>query len=163
VVTAIVTGLDLLYPRIGRARQRTPAAIGGESWRLISPILVNPEGWKQIATNLLGLSAAGVLVERQWGPRWWLVFYITGGIVGQIAGLAWQPVGAGSSVAVCGLLGAISVSLVRTGTNPGRFGGALMLAGALLLTYLHDLHGPPILAAAVLAALAAVVTRPRRA
>jgi hypothetical protein len=52
---------------------------------------------------------------------------------------------------------------MRIGTNPARMGAVLILAGGLLLTWLHDLHGPPILAAASLAACAAVVTRRRRA
>ena len=155
LVTALATGLDLAYPTISRAVQRTPAALSGEWWRLVSPILVNPHGWKQIATNLSALIVVGAIAERQWGPRWWFAFYIGGGVVGEIAGLVWQPVGAGSSVAVCGLLGSVSVALLRVGTTPARFGATLILAGAFLLTYLHDLHGPPILASALLAVFVA--------
>ena len=117
----------------------------------------------QIATNLFGLAVLGAIAERQWGPRWWFVFYLGGGVVGEIAGLAWRPVGAGSSVAVCGLLGSASVSLLRVGTNPARMGAVFILAGGLLLIVLNDLHGPPILAGASLAACAAVVRRRRRA
>jgi hypothetical protein len=44
--------------------------------------------------------------------RWvWLVAYVGGGLVGQVFGHHWQPVGGGNSVAVCGLVGLLVVLL----------------------------------------------------
>src|SRR5262249_40872012 len=96
----------------------------------------------------------GTVAERAWGHGWWLGFYLLGAVVGEVAGLAWKPVGAGSSVAVCGLLGSVAVWLLaRVATWPGRFGAVVIVGGALLLTARHDLHGPPILAGALVAVL----------
>ena len=161
LVTVLVTGLDLVHPQIGRALQRTPAAIDAhEWWRFITPILINPEGWRQITFNLVSLILIGAIVERQWGGRLWLAFYVIGGVAGEAVGLAWQPIGAGSSVAVCGLLGSLVVSLVLcVRTGPARFGGIFILTGALLLIGLRDLHGPPVLAGASVAAIVWFVRR----
>ena len=72
--------------------------------------------------------------------------------MGECAGLAWKPDGAGSSVAACGLLGALSVwMLFRIKTWPARFGAMFIIIGALVLTVICDLHGPPLLAGACLA------------
>jgi len=43
--------------------------------------------------------AAEQVVRR----RAWITAYVATGLVGQLFGQAWQPVGAGNSVAVCGL------------------------------------------------------------
>ena len=92
------------------------------------------------------LAIIGVIVERIFGGRRWLVLYFAAGVTGELAGLAWKPLGAGSSVAICGLLGALGAWLLR---NPrpmqSRFGGIVILVGAVILTALRDLHGPPLL------------------
>jgi rhomboid protease GluP len=151
-VTALLTGLQFVFPGLGSALQRTPAALAGEWWRFITPILVNRGGWKEIVPNLLGLAVIGALVEHCWGSRRWLVFYLVGGLVGECAGLAWRPNGSGSSVANCGLLGALAVwLLVRIGSWQARFGGLVIILGALVLILRRDLHGPPLLAAACVA------------
>jgi hypothetical protein len=41
-----------------------------------------------------------------------LVCYLAGGLTGQLFGLAWQPVGGGNSVAICGLAGALAFRTV---------------------------------------------------
>jgi rhomboid protease GluP len=152
LITAISTGLQLVFPPILSSLQRTPAALSGEWWRLITPIVMNRGGWPEIFFNMFTLAAVGTVVEQHWGGPRWLVFYLTGGFAGEIAGLAWRPVGAGSSVAVCGLMGALAVWLCsRASPWYFRLLGASILAGAMLLTGLHNLHGPPSLASAVIA------------
>ena len=54
----------------------------------------------------------GCIVERIYGPWRWLLFYLAAGLTGEIAGYAWQPQGAGASVAGAGLLGALLTWLV---------------------------------------------------
>lgn len=145
--TGIVTAMAATTPAIVTALQRSPAAVHGEWWRLATPVLLNPEGPRQIAVNLVALLGVGVIVERALGRTRWLAAYASGAMVGELAGLAWQPVGAGSSVAVCGLLGALAAWLWRdVRTVPARVGAAALLAGAWVLVYAHDLHGPPLLA-----------------
>jgi rhomboid protease GluP len=166
VVTVLLTGLALASPQIAAALDRRPSAVvAGEWWRLITPILINTHGWVQFVSNTLGLAGVGAVVERQWGPRLWLVFYVAGGIAGEAAGLAWQPFGAGSSVAICGLLGSLSTFLLlAVGTGAARLGGIVILASGVLLTILRNLHGPPVVVGASLAAAAWLLrNRPRTA
>jgi membrane associated rhomboid family serine protease len=155
LVTSFFTAVGWVHAPFVRAVERSPAALAnGEWWRLISPILVNSHGWMQVTLNLVALAIVGVVAERLWGSGLWIVFYIVGGVAGEVAGLAWKPIGAGTSVAVCGLLGSVAVSLLASrGTLPGRVGAFSILAAGLLLTYFHDLHGPPILVTAILAAV----------
>jgi len=155
LLTAITTGLQFFFPHLVGALERTPGALAaGQWWRLITPVLINPEGWRQIIFNFLGIAIAGTIVERLFGGVRWLILYFVGGLVGEIAGVAWRPVGAGSSVAVCGLLGALATwMLLRQGPPQPRFGGAILLAGALILIALRDLHGPSLVAGAVVAAI----------
>jgi rhomboid protease GluP len=157
--TALLTGLQLVFPALLDALARTPAALSGDWWRFLTPILINRGGAREIAFNLVSLAIVGVLAERCWGPRRWLVFYLVGGLVGQCAGLAWKPYGAGCSVAVCGLLGGLAAwLLLRVRTWQARMGCAVIVVGALALVVVRDLHGPPLLAGA---ALGAVLLRQR--
>src|SRR5260370_14307642 len=104
--------------------------------------------------RLLGVAVVGVVVERWWGSGLWIAFYTVGGVAGEIAGMAWKPIGAGSSVAVCGLLGCVAVSLLFWIRTPAaRLGASLILTVRLLLTYPHALHVPPILVSALGAAI----------
>jgi hypothetical protein len=125
-------------------------------------LFVHAGGWRPFAFNMATLVLLGSWVERLFGPRRWLLLYFVPGVVGQLAGYAWQPSGAGASVACAGLAGALSTWLLAEGGGwPWRlrvWGGAGLL-GASFLTILRDIHGPPILAGAALAIL--MVRRPR--
>ena len=150
-ITAIATTLQYFFPLLPRF-ERQPGALGAhEYWRLITPIFFHAEGWRQIVFDFSALAIIGTIVERIFGGRRWLVLYFTAGITGEIAGFAWKPLGAGSSVAICGLLGALGAWLLR---NPrpmqSRFGGMVILVGAVILTAFRDLHGPPLLVGIVL-------------
>jgi len=134
---------------------RTPAAITShEWWRFVTPLLVHAEGWKQIAFNFPAILVVGTLAERVIGSKRLLLVYLVSGIAGEIAGLAWQPFGAGASVAGAGVLGALAICLLmKANTVPAVLGAIVILGGATTLTVLHDLHGPPILVGAALTAL----------
>ena len=61
--------------------------------------------------------------------------YFGAGIVGGLVGYAWQPVGAGNSVAVCGLAGLIAVACWRRDARQPAFGAfALLLWCAVILS-----------------------------
>jgi rhomboid protease GluP len=153
--TGLLTGLQFVIPGLLPALQRTPATISShEWWRLITPFFIERGGWKEITFNLVSLAIVGAIAERLWGCRRWLMFYLLGGFVGECAGLAWKPDGAGSSVAACGLLGALSAwMLFRIKTWQARFGAMFIIIGALVLTAIRDLHGPPLLAGICAASL----------
>ncbi len=154
-ITGITTGLQFLFPSLIAALQRTPQMLASSQWwRLITPILINPEGRRQITVNLLGIAIVGAIVEHLFGSRRWLAFYFVGAVIGELTGMAWKPTGAGSSVAVCGLLGGLAAWLLwrRKPIQP-RLGGAMLLLGALVLTAMRDIHGPPVVAGALAAAV----------
>jgi rhomboid protease GluP len=150
LITGIVTVFEFRFPVLIVALERTPGMLAsGQWWRLITSILINPEGWSQIVFNLSGIAIVGFLVERMFGSARWLILYLTGALVGELAGRVWKPAGAGSSVAICGLLGGLAAWLLwRRQPIQSRFGGASILLGALVLTGMRDLHGPPLLAGA---------------
>jgi rhomboid protease GluP len=154
-ITVVVTLLQFFFPILIVVLERTPSMTAlGQWWRLITPILINPEGWSQLVFNLSGIAIVGFLVERVFGSARWMILYLTGAVVGELVGRVWKPVGAGSSVAICGLLGGLAVWLLRR-KEPiqSRFGGAMILLGALVLIGTRDLHGPPLIAGALASAV----------
>jgi rhomboid protease GluP len=145
-ITAAITTAQYFLPLLPLFERRPGALASHEYWRLITPIFFHAEGWRQIVFDLSALLILGVIVERIFGGRRLLLLYFCAGITGEIAGLTWKPWGAGSSVAICGLLGAVGAwLLLRRSPVQSRFGGLVILAGAITLTALRDLHGPPIL------------------
>jgi rhomboid protease GluP len=153
-ITGLTTSLQLVSPRILALLERVPGALARHQWwRLVTPLFVHADGFRQIAFNFTAILIVGVIVERIFGSRLWLLIYFVSGIVGEIAGLAWQPQGAGASVAGAGLLGALAAWLLLINKRPQAiFGAAVILLGAIALTATRDLHGPPILTGACSAA-----------
>jgi membrane associated rhomboid family serine protease len=149
-ITGIVTGMQFFFPQLLPSVQRTPSAFAQHQWwRLITPLFVHSDGWRQIAFNFPAILIVGILAERVWGSRRWLILYFACGLIGELAGYAWRPYGAGASVAGAGLLGSLAAWLLYKG-RPAQayFGGAVILLGAVALVFARDIHGPPILAGA---------------
>ena len=125
----------------------------GEWWRLFTPLFVQADPWWATLSVFVGIFVVGVAVERTYGRRDWLALYFGGGVVGELAGYAWQPHGSGASVAGAGLLGGLSMWLLWRGNSVPlgvRIWGPIWLAVGVLLTLLHDIHGPPLLFGACL-------------
>jgi membrane associated rhomboid family serine protease len=148
LATATTTALQHFLPSLQAALDRRPGAFAhGEWWRLLTALFVHNEGWRQWTLNLGGLAVLGTVVERRVGRLHLLVIYFVPGVIGEWAGMIWKPSGAGASVAVAGLMGAVIAWLVF-GKWPWRvrLGASLGILGAVFLTVHHDLHGPPLLA-----------------
>jgi rhomboid protease GluP len=147
-LTAVSTGLHFVDPHVVPSLMRTPDVVARrEWWRWITPFFVNRGGWLEIGVNLTLLAVLGAISERIFGARRWLFLYVAAGIVGEVAGYAWKPVGAGSSVAIAGLLGGVAAWLLFARKTPAAIvAGSVVAVGALALTASRDLHGPPILA-----------------
>ena len=147
LVTGVVTGLQFAWPGLLPALERTPTAMARhEWWRLVTPLLVHADGLKQIAFNFPAILIVGTLTERIYGSRSLWLLYLSGGLVGEIFGYLWQPLGAGASVAGASLLGALGLWLAwRSGRVQPRVGGVLILMGGGVLAFFRDIHGPPIL------------------
>jgi membrane associated rhomboid family serine protease len=107
-VTVAVTAAGAVWPGVEDALRRQPGALAdGEVWRAVTPLLVHPEGWLQVVVDLVGIALVGRAAERALGAAWFLVAYLFTGTVGHLAGAAWDPHSAGSSVAVLGTAGAL--------------------------------------------------------
>jgi rhomboid protease GluP len=109
---------------------------------------------------VIGLAAlvavVGTLAERTFGTARWVVLFVVGALAGHVIGEWWQPYSSGISVGFCGPLGAlVGYALLAGPRNPPQrlVGPALVLVGAVVLTVLTDIHGPAILAGAVVGVL----------
>jgi membrane associated rhomboid family serine protease len=163
IVVLVVWGVCTVAYHLGAtglflAVRRDPHALAdGQWWRVLSPVLVQPDPWLSVAGLAVLAAVVGVLAERAFGTARWVVLFLAGALAGHVIGEWWQPYSGGVSVGFCGPLGALAVYLVL-GNRPSRrlVGPVLVLVGAVVLTVLTDIHGPAILAGAV---VGAVITR----
>jgi membrane associated rhomboid family serine protease len=147
LLTGAVSVCGLVSPAVLVALERTPAAGHGEVWRWLTSLVVQDGGVLGTASNLIFLGILGGAAEQVVGRVAMTVCYLAAGLAGQVAGVLWQPVGAGNSVAVCGLAGVVAWSLTE-GCMPRWAGSALALwIGALLGTW-----WPPLIAVGVVGA-----------
>jgi rhomboid protease GluP len=131
---------------------------GGEPWHAITALIAYDDGWVQFLSIVLGALVLGFIAERRFGALLWVAILVVCGLAGQVIALAWQPEGAGSSVAVAGSLGAVMAWMAWPGTRvptPARIGPVVVFALGVWLALRHDIHGPPILIGGVIGALSA--------
>jgi membrane associated rhomboid family serine protease len=143
LVTAVVNACQAWVPGLLQRLERTPAVLHGEPWRVLTSLLVQDGGVLGAASNLCGLAVLGLAAERAVPRPHWLVGYLGAGLAGELAGLGWQPVGGGNSVAVCGLAGLVTLACLRRNPLlpswaglPALVWSALMLAVAVPSLYL---------------------------
>ncbi len=164
-VTLAINLLQLVFPEILPAFRRDPDALrAGEWWRIFTPLFVQAEGWIQICVNTAAALIFCPLCEKFYGKRIVAIYFISG-LVGEIAGYLWKPHGGGSSVAVAGVIGSLlAFAYLRRGEVRGPAGNFALagLAGALLLSLAADLHGPPILAGALMGILMQPKSAPQK-
>jgi hypothetical protein len=144
-VTVAVSVAALFNPTLMNLFTRDLAQLrAGQWWRGFTPVLVQSDGWGQLAFNLLGLALLGTAVERRVSRPWWVLVFLLGG-PGSIAVLsAWKPeaTGGGSSDAVAALLGAFTLLLVVDGPRM-RWQWPAQVYGVFFAAYLTtmDLAG----------------------
>jgi len=165
VLTAVPSLLQGLLPGLEPALRRDPSAIAeGEWWRLGTSLVVQDGGWLGTLSNLAFLLILGTFAERTLGRVWWLALYLGGAVAGQAAGVLFGTVGAGNSVAVCGLAGGLIAAsivaavlggllLARREAVPGWVFLALTILIAIVLTAAQNLHGPALGAGLLIGAL----------
>jgi rhomboid protease GluP len=163
--SAVTAAMYLKWPELGPLLERHPRMLQGEWWRFVTTWFVLTDGWMQILINSIGLLAYGVLVERTAGPLWWIAAYVGAGLVGEIAGIFWQPVGGGNSVAICGLIGLFSVwqAMSQKSLGPPRLAGVVVWGGFGLWLVTHaDIHGAALVAGFAIGALSWLADGRRR-
>ena len=157
-ITAVVTTAGVAWPSLEDALRRQPGALAdGEAWRAVTPLLVHPEGWLQVVVDLVGIAVVGRAAEWALGARQFLAVYLLTGVVGHLAGAAWDPTSAGSSVAVLGTAGALVAWQARTRHRPDPAGVAASVYAVAVIAALAGGHASPTVGGA-LAAVAAGVT-----
>lgn len=134
LVTVIANAAQVLDTGLLESWERSPQMSHGEWWRLGTALFVQDGGALGTIANLGFLLVLGTLCEQVF-TRWeWSACYFGAGVIGEIAGHFWQPVGAGNSVAVCGIAGALVVVLWTDGPSLPAITpyAALYWAGALV-------------------------------
>ena len=112
--TLAVSVAALASPTLMRIMTRNLAQLrAGQWWRIITPVLVQPDGWGQLVFNLLGVTVVGAALEHRTSRAAWMLTYLLVGVGGIAAASAWQPadLGGGSSDAVAALIGALTLLL----------------------------------------------------
>jgi membrane associated rhomboid family serine protease len=132
------------------AVRRDPEALmAGQVWRLVSPVLVQPDPWSMVIGLGVIAGLVGVVAERTFGTGRFLALFALGALAGHSIGELWQPYSGGISVAFCGPLGALAVYVLMARIRRFYLAAAVVLVGAVVLSAITDIHGPPILVGAV--------------
>ncbi len=151
LVTAVVLAAQLADPALFDRFKRDATAIdAGEWWRLLTGMFFQDGKIFGGIFNLLALAAVGTFAEWCLGRVSWFVLYFGCGLFGQYLSYVWlNPVGAGNSMCVAGLLGALAVVVWRAReAEPPQalYRAALLIVPlAVLDTVLRDNHGMPAL------------------
>jgi membrane associated rhomboid family serine protease len=140
-ITAVMNAIQFARPGTLHQLRRQPEGMHGEWWRTFTSLFVQDGGVYGTLSNLAFLLALGVVAEQVLSRPRWLVSYFGIGLIGEMFGYLWQPVGGGNSVAICGLAGAVAVAITRRDERLPAFAPAalVMWLGVLLATWVFPL------------------------
>jgi membrane associated rhomboid family serine protease len=153
-VTAACGIAQVVRPPLYDAMHRDAARIdAGEWYRLVTGMFFQDGRALGLAFNLLTLAVVGAFGERVFGRARWLLLYFGCGLAGQFVSYVWlSPVGAGNSMCVAGLLGALTAVVMVASRRYGvelparlRIMAFAVPVLAVLDTVAHDNHGVPAL------------------
>jgi membrane associated rhomboid family serine protease len=168
VVTAVLVlaglALQLHFPSLLGRMERNPVGLAmGEYWRILTPLFFQDGGISGGVFNLMALALVGSTAERQWGYARWSVIYFGCGVLGECLALAWQPIGAGNSIATMSLSGSLlSLGWRTPGIAAGRPLAALGAIIGLGLIAKQDIHGTAVLLGMAVGALLAPLVKSAR-
>ncbi|HEV2634339.1 MAG TPA: rhomboid family intramembrane serine protease [Actinocrinis sp.] len=167
-VTVVMVVLQYAVPGLQADLMREPDALhDGQWWRMFTALFIQSSGLVQIAINLPALFAVGAIAEWVIGPWRWLVVYFGSGLAANYASLlGWSPHGGGSSVAICGLVGALVMLCAIWGSSSVtippqiRFTGLLVPVAGVFLCCIRNNHGVGLVCGSVLGLVIAFLSRP---
>ena len=155
-VTALITGLQFIFPEVLTAfRRNLEALLAGEWWRMVTPLFVQAAGWPQAFINGVFMIILCPIAEKLYRKRL-LALYFIPGVLGEIFGYLWWPNFAGSSLGIAGVMGSLFAFTFfhrREMSKPALAFAIVGIAGAVALCSVRDTHGPPILIGFLLARL----------
>ncbi|HZF30601.1 MAG TPA: rhomboid family intramembrane serine protease [Gammaproteobacteria bacterium] len=155
-VTVAISGLQFVYPELLAALRRDPEAIrGGELWRLVTALFVQPNGISQCVANGFLILAFMPAAERLYG-RSVLVAYFAAGLAGTTVNYFWDSGSGGSSPAIFGLMGSLLIYIVRNRKAlllPFVFIAGTGLLCSVLMLVSRDGHGVGLVVGALLASI----------
>ncbi len=111
-----VSGVPIQSPNITQlikwGANYGPLSLGAQPWRLLASNYVHI-GVLHIGLNMWCLWSLGILAERIFDRRTYVLTYTACGVAGSLASLWWHPlvVGAGASGAIFGLAGTLITAL----------------------------------------------------
>lgn len=143
LVIGATYGLTTARPELLPLLSRDPRMLSaGEVWRAVTALFAQDGGSVGTAFNLFWLLVLGTTAERRFTRKVWLAVYFGGGIATEFAALAWQPHGAGNSIACCALAGALCGDWREGRWRWWRAGvGLVGTAAAGVLLWNDDIHG----------------------
>jgi rhomboid protease GluP len=158
--TALITGLQFVYPEVLTAfRRDREALLAGEWWRMVTPLFVQAYGLWHACINGVAAVVFCPLAERFYGKRL-LALYFIPGVLGQIFGYLWSPNTAGSSLGIAGVIGGLFAFTVlhrHELSRPAQLFAICGIAGAVVLCLWRDIHGPPTVLGVLLASMMTIL------
>ena len=143
VFLTITLVLQVVFPVLLTLFERDSGRfLAGDWWRLVTPLFFQDGGVAGGVFNLVSLLLVGSVAEQLWGSRRWLLIFFVSGILSEVVAFAWQPVGAGNSVANFGLAASVGVLCLLQGARWQVRAVVVvsLVAGAFLLVF-RDVHG----------------------
>lgn len=150
---AIPTTLQFFFPSLLQMFERDYTRfLAGDWWRILTPLFVQDGGLGGSIFNLVSFVLVGTVAEKIWGGQRWLLIFFAGGILSELIAFAWQPIGAGNSVANFSLAASMAVMCLALSTSRGVKVMAILALGAgMILLFLRDIHGAAMLLGALIA------------
>jgi membrane associated rhomboid family serine protease len=159
VVLIVCAVAQIRVPPLLAFAERSEMVEHGQVWRLLTAPWFQDGGLSGTLLNLVMLVVIGWVAEAELDRRCWIGAYACGALAGGLAGLAWQPVGAGNSIAVLGLAGAVfAARALRAQSLRQRLAGAWPLLICLAMAGLRDIHGAAGLAGALVGLICVATT-----
>jgi membrane associated rhomboid family serine protease len=143
VIVATMFAAQLAIPSLLPLLSREPSLLqSGQLWRALTALFVQDYGLAGALVNLATLLILGSVAEKRLGSVTWLVVYFGGGVITEFLALAWQPHGAGNSIACFALAGGLTLRAIKRTMGVVELGVCIVSLGAgVTLLLLRDIHG----------------------
>jgi len=158
--TALITGLQFIFPEVLTAfRRDREALLAGEWWRMVTPLFVQAYGWWHGCINGVAAVIFCPLAERLYGKKL-LALYFIPGVLGEIFAYFWSPNAAGSSLGIAGVTGGLFAFTLfhrQELSRSAQLFAVCGIAGAVVLCLCRDIHGPPTILGVLFASLMTIL------